>query len=368
MAQVRVLPFGKNSILHRFSDKRLFNSTRPCRQIRFLRISTTPSHLRPSTAVKVSGLDQQVDLASDFDPVYTESLAFSFVPAFPRTPALEAAELLEPLPRRVENPADDARLANPLLRLERMGTGWFGVILDFEGVVVQSAISAHITAWLKLAEEESKPRPLQPSLLRAAPMKAEQAISEVFCWGRAPHYVHKLAQRKTEIFNELMKDVVPTAREGLYRYLETLKQHNIPVAICSSESTRVFKAIQDLELFDYIEVVVSSDDVGRCAPDPEAYALAAQQLQRPPFRCAVIGASNHSCEAAKDCGMKCVAAAGSQPLYELNAADLVIKQLDEISVVNLKQLFRDEEFTDPMEKDSLELSAPPEEAALSSFD
>ena len=36
------------------------------------------------------------------------------------------------LPRNVENVADDPRLHNPLARLERLGTGWFGVRhLDF---------------------------------------------------------------------------------------------------------------------------------------------------------------------------------------------------------------------------------------------
>eukprot|EP00210_Caulerpa_lentillifera_P005186 g4957.t1 len=341
MAQVRVLPL-RMYCMRRLTDKRPLIS-RACRPLRFPGIIS--NRLFISTGLRVSNLDHGLELTSDLNPVHTESLAYAFIHAIREAPTMEA-ELLQPLPTKVESPTDDPSLGNPLERLERMGTGWFGVILDFEGVVVQNAVSSHIQAWLKLAEEESKPRPLQSSLIRAAPMKAEQAISEVFCWGRAPHYVQKLARRKDQIFHELMKDVIPTARDGLYRYLETLKQHNIPVAVCSSESKRVFEAIENLELHDYIAEVVSSEDVGRCAPDPEAYAFAAQQLQRPTFRCVVIGASNHSCEAAHDCGMKYVAAAGSQPLYELKAADLVIKQLDEITVVNLKQLFRNEEFTE----------------------
>ena len=34
---------------------------------------------------------------------------------------------LKPLPKNVENVADDPSLHNPLARLERLGTGWFGV-------------------------------------------------------------------------------------------------------------------------------------------------------------------------------------------------------------------------------------------------
>ena len=42
--------------------------------------------------------------------------------------------------------------------------------------------------------------------------------------------------------------------------------------------------------------------------------------------------------------MAAVVVAGRHPVYELTAADLVIRQLDELSFVNLKQLFRNEEL------------------------
>ena len=52
-------------------------------------------------------------------------------------------------------------------------------------------------------------------------------------------------------------------------------------------------------------------------------------------------------EAARECGMACVVVAGRNPLYELTAADLVVKQLQELSFVNLKQLFGAEDRVDP---------------------
>lgn len=50
-----------------------------------------------------------------------------------------------------------------------------------------------------------------------------------------------------------------------------------------------------------------------------------------------------SVEAARECGMRAVVVAGRKPLYEMGAADLVVRGLDELSFVNLKQLFSDEE-------------------------
>jgi hypothetical protein len=40
--------------------------------------------------------------------------------------------------------ADDPSLMNPLLRQERLGTGWFGVVIgEMDGVLVDSTQDAH---------------------------------------------------------------------------------------------------------------------------------------------------------------------------------------------------------------------------------
>lgn len=49
--------------------------------------------------------------------------------------------------------------------------------------------------------------------------------------------------------------------------------------------------------------------------------------------------------------MQCITVAGRTPVYELTAADLVIRQLGELSFVNLKQLFRMEDTVASMSGD-----------------
>lgn len=44
--------------------------------------------------------------------------------------------------------------------------------------------------------------------------------------------------------------------------------------------------------------------------------------------------------------MAAVVVAGRRPLYEMGAADLVVKQLNELSLVSLKQLFRTEDLVE----------------------
>lgn len=72
----------------------------------------------------------------------------------------------KPLPRAVENAADDPSLHNPLQRMERLSTGWFGVIAEYEGVVVEDTLDAHARAWLQVADELGYQRPLGQVLRR----------------------------------------------------------------------------------------------------------------------------------------------------------------------------------------------------------
>jgi len=84
------------------------------------------------------------------------------------------------------NRADDPKLHNPLLRLERMGCGWLGVVFEWEGVIVEDDAELERQAWLTLAQEEGKSPPPAFLLRRVEGMKNEQAISEVLCWSRTP--------------------------------------------------------------------------------------------------------------------------------------------------------------------------------------
>lgn len=67
----------------------------------------------------------------------------------------------------------------------------------------------------------------------------------------------------------------------------------VPVAVaCSAPEARVQPVLETTGLAPALEAVVTAEDVYRGRPDPEAYLLAAQRLQRPPMRCVVIGNSN----------------------------------------------------------------------------
>ncbi|KAH7404680.1 hypothetical protein KP509_15G037800 [Ceratopteris richardii] len=247
-------------------------------------------------------------------------------------------EVALPLPSPPHNNADDISLHNPLLRLHRMGCGWLGVIMEWDGVIVEDDSKLEREAWLTLAQDEGRRPPPAFILRKAEGMKIDQAVSEVLCWSRDPKEMRRLSLRWEEIFQGLHGGIY-RQKPGARAFVLTLRKYNIPIALAISRSRKAMeKAIEVVGLKDSFSCIVSAEDVYRGKPDPEMYMYGAQMLGIIPERCIVIGNSNSSIEAAHDTFMKCIAVAGKHPTYELGAADLVITRLDCLSLVDLKNL------------------------------
>ncbi|KAL2342758.1 hypothetical protein Fmac_004043 [Flemingia macrophylla] len=236
------------------------------------------------------------------------------------------------------NRADNPSLRNPLLRQERMGCGWLGAIFEWEGVLVEDNPDVEKQAWLVLSQEEGKPSPPTFILKRIEGMKNEQAISEVLCWSRDPAQLRRMANRKEEIYQALQGGIY-SFMSGSKEFVSVLMHYKIPMALVSTRPRKALEsAIGEIGIGDTFSVIVAAEDVHRGKPDPEMFVYAAQLLNFIPERCIVFGNSNSTVEAAHDARMKCVAVASKHPVYELGAADLVVRRLDELSVVDLKNL------------------------------
>ncbi|XP_023523293.1 5-amino-6-(5-phospho-D-ribitylamino)uracil phosphatase, chloroplastic-like [Cucurbita pepo subsp. pepo] len=237
-----------------------------------------------------------------------------------------------------ENKADNPSLHNPLLRQERMGCGWLGAIFEWEGVLIEDNPEIEKQAWLALSQEEGKSPPPAFVLRRIEGMKNEQAISEVLCWSRDPAQLRRMAARKEEIYQALQGGVY-RLRAGSKEFVNVLMHYKIPMALVSTRPREALEsAMGTIGMDGDFNVIITAEDVHRGKPDPEMFIYAAQLLNFIPERCIVFGNSNQTIEAAHDARMKCVAVASKHPVYELGAADLVVRHLNELTVVDLKNL------------------------------
>jgi phosphoglycolate phosphatase-like HAD superfamily hydrolase len=121
----------------------------------------------------------------------------------------------------------------------------------------------------------------------------------------------------------------------------------VPVALATAAPERRVKpVIEKLDLANHFDTIVTAEDNGTAEVE-YYYMTAAQQLQRPYVRCIVVGDNNRSVEAAHELGMKSVIVTGGQPAWNFGGADLVVRNLNQLSFVNMKKLFGAEDLVEP---------------------
>lgn len=244
----------------------------------------------------------------------------------------------------LEPPEIPKRLASKKKMLkDEMVTSEFGVILEWEGVIVEDDDpDLEPRVWYVLSLEEAKSFPPDALLKKIEGRRTDQAISEVLCWSEDPEEIERLAARKEVIYQKLQGGYYQL-RPGVLDFLNTLVDFEIPIAIATPRSRKSLEeGIKTVGLQGYFDAIIASEDFCLGKPDGEMFEVAAEQLGLEPDVCVVFGNSNLTTESAHSAGMKCVPVAGRHPAYELQAANHVVRWLDQLSIVDLQRLVNGE--------------------------
>jgi 5-amino-6-(5-phospho-D-ribitylamino)uracil phosphatase len=214
-----------------------------------------------------------------------------------------------------------------------------GVILEWEGVVVEDDDpDLEPRVWYVLSLEEAKSFPPDAVLQEIEGMRTDQALSEVLCWSEDPVKIQRLAARK-ELIYQTLRGGYYKLQPGILDFLNNLVDFDIPIAITTTHTrASLEEGIRTVGLQDYVDAIVALEDFWEGKPDGEMFEVAAEELGLKPDICLVFGNSNLSIESAHNAGMRCVAVAGRHPAYELQAANHVVRWLDQLSVVDLQRL------------------------------
>lgn len=157
-----------------------------------------------------------------------------------------------------------------------------------------------------------------------------------------PARVQELAERKSELFDELLATVplFPGARE-----LVQALAREVPLAIASGAlRSEIERILEPSGLRPLFEVVVGAEDVERGKPHPEPYLTAMARLRgrAPDLRpqdCLVIEDAMPGIAAGLAAGMKVAAVAQTYPADKLRAAHLVAESVAALDVEGLRKLF-----------------------------
>jgi HAD superfamily hydrolase (TIGR01509 family) len=155
--------------------------------------------------------------------------------------------------------------------------------------------------------------------------------------------VRRIARRQEHLFQEAMGGNF-TLMPGVKAFLDTVKKYGAPMAIGTTRPREyVEQGLQQLGLQEYFDAIIAADDVARGKPDPEMYSYAAQAIGRIPSRCVVVGSVNACTEAAHDAGMKAISVASRHMVWELSAADSVVRSLIDLDIRGLKLIISQEQ-------------------------
>ena len=209
-------------------------------------------------------------------------------------------------------------LSSPLERMRQTGLGWVGVILEYEGVIVESGFEVELAAWKTLAAElQVGSDPNTYALKRAQGMLPEHIISQVLCWTRNPTRIQEIARRFEKLVADALDPKAQKLLDGTRTILRSLyNTGDVAFAVVSSSPTERVRAglfsngIQDLfrnqmkltpsspsssssvhsadERKDSEKeekglapiAIVAAEDISRGRPDPEAYLYASSKIQR----------------------------------------------------------------------------------------
>jgi HAD superfamily hydrolase (TIGR01509 family) len=213
----------------------------------------------------------------------------------------------------------------------------WGVLFDWDGVVIDSS-AQHERSWQLLARERGISLP--EDHFKAGFGKKNEMIIPALGWGDDPALIRELADRKEELYRELVAINGVTILPGARELLQALQQQGIPRALGSStprENLNALFAATDLEaLFD---AVVCGDDVVHGKPDPEVFLAGARLLEIPAPHCVVIEDAFAGIEAARCAGMKVVGVATTHPIEALVICDRAVMSLEVVTPDFLHKLF-----------------------------
>lgn len=190
------------------------------------------------------------------------------------------------------------------LKDELQGNGIRGAIFDLDGVLLDS-----MAVWNDLGVRYLKKRDIQPEdglsqILFS--MSMEQGADYL----KAQYHLPDTPQEILAGIEQMIRDfyfyeVQP--KEGAEELLEFLQEQNVKmIAATSSPREHVTKALQRTGLYDYLQQIYTTGEVGVSKHESRIYQLAAESLGTKPEETLVFEDSLYALKTAKKAGFRAI--------------------------------------------------------------
>jgi beta-phosphoglucomutase len=221
-------------------------------------------------------------------------------------------------------------------------TSVYGAIWDMDGTLVDTA-ELHFDAWSAVAKELNLPFS-RADFAATFGKRNPEILRQLYGNRFSEKEIAELGEKKEEHYRAAARRQGVKPLPGVKVLIEGLRQAGFKQAIGSSAPRANLDLILKLTgLASFFDVLVSMEDTQRGKPDPQVFLVAAERLGVSPNHCVVIEDAVAGVQAAKAGGMKCIAvdfvSHHGQAALRSAGADLVVKNLEEVTVDSVRRLF-----------------------------
>jgi len=209
------------------------------------------------------------------------------------------------------------------------------VIFDLDGIVVNT-VPLHFKAWKKMFSEYGKDFSFQDYKEKVDGIPRIDGAKAILPQ-LSQQELKKAASKKQNYFLEFLEKEGVKVYESTLNLIKNLRKESIKVAVISSSKNCLY-ILKKANIDNLFDVIITGNDIKRGKPHPDVFLLAIERLNLSPKQCVVFEDAVLGAEAAKMAGIRCVGVDRYNNPERLRGADLVIADVNQIDIEQLKQL------------------------------
>jgi beta-phosphoglucomutase-like phosphatase (HAD superfamily) len=230
---------------------------------------------------------------------------------------------------------------------------------------------AAFDAWAKVADHFSFRPPIQEEVIFAMSVGPEEAIISGFRWADdvveanriAANYLEEIKLKRAQWHRKgLSTTTIPEAgindaetiplvkvMPGVESWIRSLHQVEMGCGVESHlEDDQIAILLEHAGLSELLPVDKRVSCEKGYDRDSQQMLGVALRIERRPDHCVVFDSSPYANTAAQEIEMRCVSLVGPYPRYELLSADTSAFSFDELTAMNIRRLFGDRVYDQPM--------------------
>ncbi len=222
-------------------------------------------------------------------------------------------------------------MSDKILRIENILKDFEteAVIFDLDGTLIDNN-SFHRKTWEVYLEKMGKKISEEEFNAHMNGRTNKDAIEYIYGRKMDAEESMKYTLEKEKLYREIYQPYIKPI-PGLIELLKILHDKNIPMAIATSGiQPNIDFMFEHIPIKKYFKAVVNSSHIKKGKPHPEIYIKTAALLNVEPQNCLVFEDAVVGINSAKAAGMKVIAVATTHPKEELNGADMIVDDYENL--------------------------------------